>query len=894
MVGASKILTVSYGTFSCTLEGFDDSFDTMKAIAEYFRDLAADDRYFGAEPPTPDAEMLQKIAEREIHKRVEARVTDNGIALRADEEEKVPSLAAETPAEAAPTPAPAPADKAPAAAAPQTPETTADYTSDADLGSVAAKLARIRAAVNARATAPETIEDAQIIDESVPEAPMSFEEMDAAPVAEEQDDQEEDIPAFEPAAFEPAIEEFDEALEQEEEELAAPEPALEPELEEEDGADDDIIGSALQALTSARANIQDDIDSTEEVQDDDLATEPEADIFAEAEEEAEPEEAAQADIPEFSGMPDLAMPVEEDEGEDSEGGIAAYESEGEAPEAEERLVALDETEAEESPISLDEVEAEDVAEEDDAIAASEDALSGAEVDEQPVNRAQMAIARARARVMKVKKSDLGLRPEQPEAQPAEPLSTPATRARVVKPRRVTRTDISTPRPGEQDEAAESPAEEIQARDEQAQSDAEVALDEALNDPIAPQADSDEPAVKEMQDDSAYDEDELDASAETEPEDAVEPVAAAEEDEDSDAPEETAYGEADDEDAPARASDADTEIESEAEAEGEEAELEAKTETSADDSDKREASAQDEIDPSDEDEFIEDAEAAAKDSAPEVTAEEGSATLSDEEEAELMAELAAASLAPVSDDDEPPLGLTPARSLDDAAEHPEENVSRLVDEVNTKMDQPENTRRRSAIAHLKAAVAATMADRLLGGRRKESEAEQQQPYRKDLDDVVRPKAAAAPVDRKMPPLMLVSEQRIDAPGLTQGSGPMSLGNLAVKHDPEELLEEPNTEEAEEGNIFSDEISFAEFAEQNGATDLPDVMEAAAAYFIKVENQPHFTRPRVMRASAEVIGQDDFIREDGLRAFGSLLRSGVFERKQRGQFTIREESRFMKDA
>ena len=160
MTSESKILTVSYGTFSCTLEGFDNPFDTMKAIAEYFRDLAAQDRHFGAEPPPPDAAMLHRLAEREVSR----------LAGKADDTARL-----RTPAEPMADPLVAPRIQInpvhrrtvvePEAAAEPSEPSLQDVIPDG----VAAKLARIRRAVNpaAEVAAPFATLDPELAGDEV-------------------------------------------------------------------------------------------------------------------------------------------------------------------------------------------------------------------------------------------------------------------------------------------------------------------------------------------------------------------------------------------------------------------------------------------------------------------------------------------------------------------------------------------------------------------------------------------------------------------------------------------------------------------------------------------------------------------------------------------------------
>ncbi|MEJ6708023.1 MAG: hypothetical protein QNK92_04295 [Amylibacter sp.] len=95
MESQNKVMTVSYGTFSCTLDGFDDPFKTMQLVSEYFRKLSSEDRYFGGEPLQPDHNALHRNAQDANPYKLDAEVTDTGVTLRKADIEDAPQQKAE-------------------------------------------------------------------------------------------------------------------------------------------------------------------------------------------------------------------------------------------------------------------------------------------------------------------------------------------------------------------------------------------------------------------------------------------------------------------------------------------------------------------------------------------------------------------------------------------------------------------------------------------------------------------------------------------------------------------------------------------------------------------------------------------------------------------------------
>ena len=259
---------------------------------------------------------------------------------------------------------------------------------------------------------------------------------------------------------------------------------------------------------------------------------------------------------------------------------------------------------------------------------------------------------------------------------------------------------------------------------------------------------------------------------------------------------------------------------------------------------------------------------------EVLADAAAEDMAEADPVEAAAELETA-LAAEARRDRPGRAALPVN--DDAA------MARIMDQADEELSDPEGNRRRNAIAQLKAAVAATEAARQLGDA-EDRDAGGESAFRNDLEQVVRPRRAARPdtgaprSERPRPaPLKLVASQRVDLTPADPSADPVRPRRVATS--------QPVTP--------SDASNFAEFAQEMGAKDLPDLLEAAAAYTAFVEGIEDFSRPQIMK-KVQLTATEEFTREDGLRSFGTLLRQGRISKVSNGRFQISDQTRFKPEA
>lgn len=730
MSGGRK-LTVSYGTFACTLEGFDDAFATMKAIAEYFRELTEVSPTFGAIPPSPDAAELQRIAERGLQRRVSARVEERNVFLR-------------------------PEDGAA--------ENTADIfpTGKADIGpppdGVAARLVRLRNAVLATRS-PEDGASSIFGEEAEGESASAedaapVEDSGFPPIAAIVEDPPEDagIPDFatarQPTSFEDedgeesgvreVAERHEDDREQRDERTSA------PERPESHGSDEAV---APDAVASDQPAETDEARVAPDLQDDN----------AEALEPTQAGNESSTPPPDEDGIAE-ALALTADEHDASDDGDS--DRMPEAPAVEEALE--DAPVASPVPTPRAGSAAPGAAEVDIQTASDEPpdpaATPQTDADGNPVDQAETAPGSPSEAAGELSVDSDGADAHLPPRHdaPDAPMATHETHAPVARQATAAA-------------AVGTVAERLRT----------LLLQRRVAAPAAPGA---EPAP---------------------------------------------------------------------------------------DGERRGAE----------------------------TRGDGTAGVRDEHE-----ETASTSIAPSDTGAEyGPRRLRDGRSILEGIDRSEREaeVERIVETTRSRFEGEDSQRRVSAFAHLKAAVAATEAERTLGNTTATSaDAADTDPadrYRDDLSRAVMPLPGnTGRTAGGRPPLVLLETQRVEPAPNQASSIERSVANLiGAQGGKREGIDDdrpvyPLDDDLPPGVV--PEVSFPDFVAAEGADTLADLMEAAAAYLTVHEGRQTFSRPQIMRKLALLGGATEGGREDGLRAFGALLREGRINKLGRGMFAISKKSSY----
>jgi hypothetical protein len=806
MVSSSKILTVSYGTFSCTAEGFDDPLEAVKETTQFFRGVVGEDRFFGAEPPQFDPELASEY--------LRDRLADSGGTLSLGSPSRIRTAAASAGAMAAAF------DTAPGRSAP-----VADLLPDDDTIDATAVLTEqpepeaeeTTLEVDLGDTAPEGTEATPAPLASAPnDIAAKLDRIRAVVAQAEVDDA--PMPAVAPDPSLQATAVMDDAV--------APD-AVAPDVVMDDVVVPDVVMDDVVVPDVVVPDVvMDDAPASEDALEsllDELVVESgdadEIDLTALAADVATPDpdpthDTVLADLlaQEANYQEPQLQDFDQDDRDDdstSRGSIAAATAAIAGLTAGAAMSATRTTDGDHDHDDLDVADARDL-QDPVSVETALDAAWAATTAQADDDTPPVA---PRARVVKVKRAAF------------EQAIDDGALEEIVD---------TTPPPVPAKDSSLSPEEEMELARELAAVKAELASDFG-----------------------AWDDDDDDDAAPATAPPSQEPLAEARFDEQDDEPD--VYDDFDDDD-----------------------------------------------DDDDNDDALYAAVAAATGTEPQKGAQD-SAPLRLDNPIAAPATDPAGAFDDIDDDlrDSARKAVklaSPARALLTQQEVEDGDTSRLLDQTNSEMDEPEGNRRRSAIAHLRAAVAATKADKLLGGRKADAEEEQER-YREDLASVVRPRrpqTAGArterPVTEPAPdssPLKLVAEQRI-ATEQTAAAAPAPAGDIAdpAQVRPRRVRRSAPVSPPEPQTAGAATSGFAAYAQGAGATDLPELLEAAAAYMSYVEGLDQFSRPQLMSTLRQAEASDSS-REDRLRSFGQLLREGKIRKTSGGRFTAADHISFKPD-
>lgn len=1011
MAESNKILTVSYGTFSCTLEGFDDAFGTMRAIAEYFRDLAAEDRFFGAEPPTPDPDMLARLASQASSRRVEARQSETGIVLRQDDtvapgmddtiapaqqvsnsaklthetnagqgkgQTGTSSLASTAVASAtvAQDTLNTPSDEAAAsldtAGALDTHEDTSDILLDeiSDIALADEALADAGFHVDADLDDIDTLTDETVLDELTDGSADVLN-------AETQDDSADLLEDTAPLAEAPVTETASDAVAD-----AAIDATTSAKTSTTTPSTDDAPDAHTETITEADATQP--VSLVQDIVVDATAKKPLAkNVQARVSARAVPARNVTTQV--TPRRPRVNVTQSARDGVDT---VAAQGNRtitaSKSPHADANSVAAKlqrirdvvakDRKSDPMPGFSEDEHAEDYAPITDQIDLVQEDAPIQDVDTQN-DDSLMSAAALLADTGTADDANISATLAAVNAD-LDDADDDATDERAVDTESRDyqdddAQDDDTQGDDTQDEIdlsgamaiANAPSDDLSLDDhDEVESigaedfggiDQDDDLDDALD---AEDLEDDLETALDDANDWDSDEDDLDVAADTSASEArasersgTAPVAATnaateerqwarvvkvkradfdaavengllEEDDDLDGAEDDDFdsewiadeaattprpidGNDSENDDPTdqilsdRLGDSTLSPEDEAELQNELAALEVEIARGLEEDDIAGSDADiDEIDARNSDDWgdEDDMSYADEDHNDAVTAAPLT-TIANRDNAERGNDDQ-----DTADHATPGLSLRRRRLLDTGAES---DMDRILAETNTQLGDSDGTRRRSAIQHLRAAVAATQAEKEAGSDFAEDTAEGAEAYREDLAQVVRPRrpvssgAPARRVEDRPAPLKLVAEQRIDLGAPARGPvTPRRIRVADIAREEEEnakvsLRRQDMDHDADSHAraAAANAKSFTEFADRVGAIDLPDVLEAAASYLAFVEGRDQFSRPQLM-TKVRQLDIDGFTREDGLRHFGQLLRDGKIRKIAGGRFAVSDRINF----